>query len=145
LVIETNTRRLLLLGSVIAVLMIADGLGRLLPAVDLSEGRQSDGVESVDTDRSFAGGRLPSRAAVRERLRDAVPQIVLGFWSCLCVLAAAGLVWGLKLVECRLCGGVGRLSLEAKPPDGPGFTVDTDCVHCEGQGRLGLLDRWWTS
>jgi hypothetical protein len=141
-VIEINTRRLLLLGSVIAVLMIADGLGQLLPPVDPSDGRHSDGVETVDSDHIFAVGRLYSWTSLRERLKAAVPHLVLGFWSCLCILAAAGLIWGLKFVECRLCGGAGRLSLEAQPPDEPGFTVDTDCVHCEGQGRLGLLDRW---
>jgi hypothetical protein len=144
-VIEINTRRLLLLASVIAVLMIADGLGRLLPPLD----RNSDGAEIADAGRldedvTFVSGRPFSIRAARDILKNAIPQIVLGFWSCLCVLTAASLIWGLKLVECRLCGGAGRLSLEAQPPEEPGFTVDTDCVYCEGLGRLGLLDRWWT-
>jgi hypothetical protein len=77
-----------------------------------------------------------------QRFRRVFPRIALGLWEGVCLAAIAGLVWGLRVVDCRLCLGAGNLSLEAFPPGEPSFAVMTDCVGCEGRGRLGVLDRW---
>jgi hypothetical protein len=69
-------------------------------------------------------------------------RICRALWSCVCLGIAGGLAWGMKLVNCRLCGGSGCLALEAQPPGESAFRVDLDCVACEGRGRLGALDRW---
>jgi len=77
-----------------------------------------------------------------QRFRRVFPRIALGLWEGVCLAAIAGLLWGLRVVNCRLCLGAGNLSLEAFPPGEPSFAVMTDCVGCEGRGRLGVLDRW---
>src|SRR5204862_3638289 len=67
-------------------------------------------------------------------LNPTVPQLLLSFWLTACVLMTATLVWSLRLVPCRLCGGEGRIGLDAQPPEEDAFHVVTDCVGCEGSG-----------
>jgi hypothetical protein len=75
------------------------------------------------------------------QFRSAFPQIVLGFWEGICVVTGVALLLRLRLVDCRLCGGAGRLSLEVSPPGEAGFTAESVCVACDGLGRLGVLSR----
>lgn len=65
---------------------------------------------------------------------------VVVLWEILCVLLAAALLLSLRTVECRLCRGAGHLELEATPPGEACFTVDLDCVGCDGAGRLRKFD-----
>jgi len=76
------------------------------------------------------------------RLGRVVPRIrgMLG-WL-LWVAAIGALAWGLKAVDCRLCGGSGRLALQALLPGKRASREDIDCVACGGRGRLGVLDRF---
>jgi DnaJ-class molecular chaperone len=78
----------------------------------------------------------------RQTLAAMFPRICAALWGCVCVAVALGLFWGMKVVDCGLCGASGRLSLEAIPPGEMAFRVDTICVACEGRGWLGRLDRW---
>jgi len=77
-------------------------------------------------------------------LASLLPEVVIGAWEFLCVVLVAGLLWGLRTVDCRLCGGSGRLTLEASPPGESPYVSEADCVRCDGQGRLRALDRWTT-
>lgn len=77
-----------------------------------------------------------------QRFKRALPQIVLGLWQFVFAGMIGGLAWGMTAVDCRLCRGAGRLSLEATPPGEPCFQVQEACVACDGRGRLGALDRW---
>lgn len=80
--------------------------------------------------------RLPRFLASVEALLDWIVPIL---WCVLCVGAAAVLVGRLRIVQCRTCEGSGRLALEVLPPGEAAFSVETDCVACEGRGRLGVL------
>src|SRR5579859_546694 len=82
------------------------------------------------------------KAPYTRRLGRAVPRIRELLWRLFWVAAIIGLVWGLKAVDCRLCGGSGRLALQARPPGKPAFREEIDCVACGGRGRLGVLDRF---
>jgi hypothetical protein len=102
------------------------------PGVPLVEAR----TDCSPCDGSGLKDPYPNRLSrVLPRLRGVLGQFL---W-----LAAVGaLAWGLKAVDCRLCGGSGRLVLEALPPGEPASRHDADCVACGGRGRLGVLDRW---
>jgi hypothetical protein len=77
-----------------------------------------------------------------KRFERILPLILRGLWGFVWIAVAGALVWGMKLVDCRLCCGAGRLALEVSPPGEAVFSVDQDCVACDGRGRLGVLDRW---
>ncbi len=76
------------------------------------------------------------------RFKRALPILVLGLWHFVFLGLIGGLMWGLMAVDCRLCGGSGRLALEASPPGEALLQLQQDCVACEGRGRLGVIDRW---
>lgn len=67
-------------------------------------------------------------------------QVLTSLWLAVCLGVAGGLACCLRLFPCRLCGGAGRLALEAQPPDEPAFHVDLDCVGCDGYGRMSVID-----
>ena len=75
-------------------------------------------------------------------LASLLPQVVTGAWEFLCVALVAGLLWGLRTLDCPLCGGSGRLVLEASSPGEVSTVFETDCVRCEGQGRVHAFHRW---
>jgi DnaJ-class molecular chaperone len=78
----------------------------------------------------------------RKTLAAMFPRVCAALWGCVCVTVALGLLWGMNVVECGLCGGSGRLALEAVPPGEAAFRIDLECVACGGRGWLGRLDRW---
>jgi len=61
-------------------------------------------------------------------------------WLAACLVLSGALVCCLRLIPCRLCGGAGRLALDAHPPGEPAFRVDSDCVGCDGYGQRSVLD-----
>ena len=77
-----------------------------------------------------------------ERLKRIFPQIAGIMWHLIWLALVGALIWGLKVVDCRLCGGAGRLVLESLSPEQAASSLETECVACEGKGRLGVLDRW---
>lgn len=121
-----------------------DGAGAYpvhVPPDPEAEGSEEGEERAVLQRCSFCGGlgRVPLESSDIDyqlyRLSKAV-------WVVVCVAIVGGLLWGLKAVDCRLCGGSGRLALQALPPEGREILVDMICVACEGRGRLGQLDRW---
>ena len=77
-----------------------------------------------------------------ERLKRIFPQIASKIWHLLWLVLVGALIWGLKVVDCVLCGGSGRLELEALPPGRRIRRVRAECAACEGRGRLSVIDRW---
>jgi len=77
-----------------------------------------------------------------ERLKRLFPEIAGRMWHAIWLALVGALVWGLKAVDCQLCGGSGRLELEALPPGGRIRRVRAECGACEGRGRLSVIDRW---
>ncbi|HLY09234.1 MAG TPA: hypothetical protein VKW04_08040 [Planctomycetota bacterium] len=164
-VLDENGRRWVLQGGILSLLLLflglsgipelrafqrpcttCDGAGTVLRGLPIPRAlgggspAETEGRELPVRCRACEGtGRIPlSRTEWESRFL----RLCTALWACVCVALAGGLVWGMKVVDCGLCRGSGRLALEALPPAEAAFVVDIDCVACEGRGRLGSLDRW---
>src|SRR5579862_2406307 len=80
--------------------------------------------------RSCRVCRGSGRTPPLTRLRTAFPEIVLGFWEGVCVVAGVGLLLALRVVNCRRCAGAGRLLLVVSPPGVSSYTAEADCFDC---------------
>lgn len=105
----------------------------------LSLGSEEARPVSIPCGYCLGRGRIP---LVGGELDAAVWRISGALWACVAVALAGGLVWGMRLANCGLCGGSGCLALEAQPPGEAAVVVEVGCVACDGRGRLGALDRW---
>ena len=97
---------------------------------------------TVHSCRACPGAPIETAWVLGEQLTSALTFITGWFWVLLGLGNSISLVWALRQVDCRLCGGEGRVYLEAVPVDASAFEVEAECAACEGRGRLGMLDRW---
>ncbi len=77
-----------------------------------------------------------------ERFERLLPTLKVGLCGLVLLGLVAAMIWALKVVDCRVCGGAGGLALEVTSPGEGTIMVADACFACEGRGRLPMIDRW---
>jgi hypothetical protein len=77
-----------------------------------------------------------------ERLGRFLPVLKFGLCALVFLGLLVGMLWIVKVVGCRDCGGSGFLQLEVTCPGDGVSVIEHLCFFCEGRGRLPVVDRW---